>query len=354
MNHRKTAFVCTLTLMTFTVGAAAQGRGGSTPPASGSGLGSPSSARPSMDTSSLSATVGIGQQGLYGRVMPAPSTRLEVDLYRDGQRIDYTMTDSEGNFQFQVSFNERRYEIRIPLGPESEYREDVDFLPGAAALIHINNQAKIRARPAANASGGTTVSLLTLAAPKKAVEELEKARAAARDSKFDEAMPHVDKAIELYPKFAEAYNDRGLIERRQNRLEDAEKSFRKAMELDPHWISPYTTLATILMNKSACPETLKVTTEVLKLDPSLGPMHYFSAVCYDSAGNLVEAEKEGLAAEKTDRTHNPHIQMVLGRIYEEAGKTADAVARYKKFIEMTPGTPDAVQLTAHVAQLEKK
>jgi tetratricopeptide (TPR) repeat protein len=268
---------------------------------------------------------------------------------------------------------ERPYEIRVPLDGGKEFRDRGDFktvgsISGGgraigSVLFHIDDPKRIflvsatsTGKPAAppSATGGSLASSLTAAAPKPAVAELEKGREQARAAKWDDAMPHVLKAIELYPKFAEAYNDKGMIERRQNHQDDAEKSFRKAIELDPQWMLPYTKLVPLLMDKSNYTEALQFAGAVLKLDPGMGSMHYFSAVAWDGLHKLDDAEKEGLAAEKTDPTHNPYIQLTLGRIYEEMGKTADAVVHYKKFVEQSPGSPDAKQITEHVALLEKK
>jgi tetratricopeptide (TPR) repeat protein len=54
-----------------------------------------------------------------------------------------------------------------------------------------------------------------------------------QEGKFDAAMLELRKALEGYPRYADAYAEMGLLELKQKNYQEAEKALRKALEIDP-------------------------------------------------------------------------------------------------------------------------
>ena len=52
----------------------------------------------------------------------------------------------------------------------------------------------------------------------------------------DLAIPVLDKAIELSPQYASAYNNRGLAYQAKGELDLAQRDFNKAAEIDPRYV----------------------------------------------------------------------------------------------------------------------
>jgi tetratricopeptide (TPR) repeat protein len=304
---------------------------------------------------------GTSSTGIIGRLVPSPGSRATIDLYQNGARIDTAFADTDGTFRFPRASSGGRYEIRIPLGPDTEFREEIQFQAGHPTMVQINNSSHIVSTTTGKVASSGIVSLANLAAPKKAVAEMDKGRELGDKKKYDEALQHLRKAVEIYPKYPEAFNEMGLIERRQTgdkqvgdkeaHDQQAEEMFRKAIDADPKWTAPYLNLAQLQLNKTNYAELLKTTEKVLQLDPSLAPAHFYGAVGYYATGKLDLAEKEALAAE-ISVAQIPQVHLILGNIYEARGNSPEAVMRYKLFLKMNPTAGNAAKLTAHIAELE--
>ncbi len=66
---------------------------------------------------------------------------------------------------------------------------------------------------------------------------------------LDAAMNLYQKAIELDPAYAVAYNDLGVIYEAKGFIDRAEESYLKAAKIDPAYLSAYTNLALLYQNK---------------------------------------------------------------------------------------------------------
>ena len=54
-----------------------------------------------------------------------------------------------------------------------------------------------------------------------------------RKNQLDKALQHLEKAVEAYPEYSEAYKDMGVIHLKMGKRAEAEKTFSRAVEADP-------------------------------------------------------------------------------------------------------------------------
>ena len=66
---------------------------------------------------------------------------------------------------------------------------------------------------------------------------------------LDEAMAYYQKAIELDPAYAVAYNDLGIVYESKGFIDRAEESYLKAVKIDTNYLSAYSNLALLYENK---------------------------------------------------------------------------------------------------------
>jgi len=300
----------------------------------------------------MSAPFG-NNQGLVGRLVPSPVTRLEVELYQDGVRVDTTFTSNDGTFRFPRQGNDRRYEIRVILGGGQEVRQEVDFQRGFPTVVQLNQMRAVKSRNDQEQPAAGTVSMANLMAPKKAQQEFDKGSELADKKKFDEALAHFRRAVEVYAKYPAAYNEMGMVERAQDHPKEAEEQFQRAIDADPRWTLPYVNLAQSQLSHNDFAGMMKTNEKALAVDPTLALPNFFNAVGYFSMGRLEEAEKSALTAERTDQGHTPQIQLLLARVYEARGNAPDALVRYKEFLKENPGAANAPQVSARVAEMER-
>ena len=295
-------------------------------------------------------------RGIQGKIVPSPSTRLRVDLYIDSIRLDTTYTDMDGTFKFERQQPGRRYEIHVDIGPGVEYVEEVDFSFNYPVMIHIRNQGirKTGLGPESGHGGGTMISLASLSVPKNAAKEFEKGHKAREKKNFDEALEHLKKATEVYPKYAEAFNEIGLVYRNMNNAEEAQKAYEQAIVADPAWLGAYLNLAQLQLASNQPQQLLDTSSKVLKLNPTLGPAHFFQSVANFSLGRYDEAEKSALEADRQDHGQVPQIHLVLARIYMGKGSNAEAAKQLKTFLKEHPKAPNADKIRAELEQLQAK
>jgi hypothetical protein len=84
-------------------------------------------------------------------------------------------------------------------------------------------------------SAGAAVSSTTATAPKDAMKAFEKARSELLDGKPDRAQKDLEKAVQVYPQFAEAWYQLGRI-LEVSKKEEAGNSFSRAVAADPKFI----------------------------------------------------------------------------------------------------------------------
>jgi Flp pilus assembly protein TadD len=291
-----------------------------------------------------------------GSLAPVPTRRLTVRLYKAGQQVASTVADHDGSFHFDVAPNESRYELRIDINPETEFRAAVSFKSGFPTLVRIDapqNLYRIGTVPAPVT--GSTVSVVNLMAPKKAVQEFETGREREEKGKYEDALAHLQKALQIYSVYPAAYNEMGIIQRRLAQRAQAEQMFHKAIEIDPKWMAPYVNLAQLQMGSDDFPEMFKTTGKALELDANQPALHFFQAVGFFNTHDLDAAEKEALLAEQNESDGSiPEVQMLLGNVYEARGRKAEALVRYRLYLKQAQQSSSAPKVSAHVAALERE
>jgi tetratricopeptide (TPR) repeat protein len=216
---------------------------------------------------------------------------------------------------------------------------------------------------------GTTISATTMHAPKdakKAFEQSkkasEKARNALKKKKQEEANRELAKAekelqnaVGIYPKYAVAWFELGVIQQQSDRAEEARKSYEQALAADPKYINPYLQLALIAAGEKKWQEVADTTDRAVKLNPFDFPQAYF----YNSVANynlrkLDAAEKSAREAQKLDTQHRiPKVTHLLGIILAEKRDFTGAAEQMRSYLQFAPGAQDADTVRSQLAELEK-
>ena len=92
-----------------------------------------------------------------------------------------------------------------------------------------------------------TVSALDLQAPNKAVEEYNRGNSAMRAQHTDEAIKHMRRAVNAYPKFVSAYIGLGLAYLNQEDKPHAQSEFETAAKIDPKFPGSFLNLGLVAL-----------------------------------------------------------------------------------------------------------
>jgi tetratricopeptide (TPR) repeat protein len=201
---------------------------------------------------------------------------------------------------------------------------------------------------------GAVVSATTASAPKEAIKEFEKARSDFNNHHLDSAEHELEKAVHIYPQFAEAWYQLGKLQEVQ-KPQDAWDSYSKAIAADPQFSPPYEHLAAVAAQQKKWKEVVDATDHGLQLNPAGTPqLWYFSAVGNFNLGQKEVAEKNAKTSLAMDPSHvAPNTEQLLAVMLAARGDYQGALNHLRNCLTYTPPGPNADLMKQQVAQLGK-
>jgi Flp pilus assembly protein TadD len=232
------------------------------------------------------------------------------------------------------------------------YRSDVVSLAGRKTLDNPNVGTIILHRRA-NVEGFTT-SGTSLLAPKEARKSFEKAVKLAKSKKPAEAQKELESAVALYPKYAAAWYELGILHERENRTPQAAEAYAKSVEADARFIKPYLQMAGLYAREQKWKEVADTTGIAIKLNPYDFPGAYFyQSVAQVNLQDLEAAEKAAREGMKLDSQNRiPKLAHVLGVVLAQKQDFNGAAENMKLYLKLVPNAPDAEDVRKQLAQVE--
>jgi len=103
---------------------------------------------------------------------------------------------------------------------------------------------------------------------------------AQESGNYEEALKLYTKALQLDPRIAQIYNNRGLVHYFLKDFAKAESNFDKAIELDPKLCMAYNNKAIIYYERRLFEQAIKYFNMVIQLDPKLEQPYYNRGFAY--------------------------------------------------------------------------
>jgi len=215
---------------------------------------------------------------------------------------------------------------------------------------------------------GMTLSATPYKVPKDARRAYEKGLEAEKNGKLANARNYFEKAVEIYPKNANAWFQLGTVLQKEKQKDAARAAFTQAATIDIKFLPPYLSLALMAYDEENWAQVVNLTGHVLDLDPlnhvtgyilDLDASDYTAAYFYNSVANyklnkLEDAEKSGLKAEHTDlRTRFPQLHLLLAEIFARKNNYPAAISQIQTYLDLVPHAPNANQVRERLAKLEK-
>ncbi len=327
---------------------------------------------------------------LAGRVMlddgNPPGESVVIERVCNGVVRPEGYTDSKGKFSFELGRNNHMM-ADASVGSESDiFGSQRNSMPGFGGGRQINERDLMGCEIRANLPGyrsdiitlsgrrvmdnpevgtiilhrmanveGFTISATTAMAPKEAKKEYEKALNSIKKDKWKDAKPRLEKAVELYPKFASAWFELGRSNEALQDLEGAKKAYSEALNADTKFVKPYMSLAGILVREQKWQEVADTTDRLVRLNPYDYPGAYF----YNSVANLNlhqldVAEKSAREALKIDKDHRiPKANHVLGIILANKQDYSAAAEYMRTYLQLVPNGNDKEFVQKQLAEIDK-
>ena len=231
--------------------------------------------------------------------------------------------------------------VRLGLGTVAGHTEDV-------GVIVLRRRSQVK---------GTTVSLKTLAAPKKARKAYESAKKELSKDKIDylKAIKDLEDAVASYPEFSAAWDLLGLSRLALKDVSGAREAFEHAVASESKYIAPYLSLAMLELRARRWQEALQWSKRALELNRHLSKAHYFHGLANFYSGQMKVAEESFREVQKSEgAAHHPLTSYLLGTILAQKGSFRSAAAEFRYYLQAQPGSPIAANVRKQLAEWEEQ
>ena len=202
---------------------------------------------------------------------------------------------------------------------------------------------------------GMTVSATAYAAPKDARKAYEKSLEAEKNGKLADAREYFEKAVEIYPRHANAWFQLGTVLQKENQNDAARTAYTQATTADSRFLPPYLSLASMAGEAENWTEVLSLTGHILDSDPlNYADAYFYNAVANYRLKKIEDAEKSGLKAERLDlRNRFPQLHLLLAEIFAQKNNYATAISEMQTYLRLAPNAKNADQVRERVSKFEK-
>lgn len=198
----------------------------------------------------------------------------------------------------------------------------------------------------------SSVRVADLQIPKRAFEKFEKANQEMQKQHWKPAIDLLQKAIEIYPQYAVAYNSLGVSYARTGEREKERGAFQKALSIDDRYGAAYVNLARIDIAANNLADAELRLEKAVTLDPS----NMIALVLLAHAEFMDHRVDEAIAHCKQvhDEAKTPHssAHWIAAFAFEQKNQLADAEAEFQTFVNENPNgerSNDARKEIANIA-----
>lgn len=308
------------------------------------------------------------------QVYPTPSGDFSMQL----GTMTQTVVDATGDAGPQFGMSNKNSPMGIPRRDLSNcevrasgagFRSNTVTLVGLTPTSGSIDVGNITVERAVKVQGAT-LSATPYKAPPDALKAYEKGMAAAKKGKSEDAAKYFEQAVKIYPKYAIAWFQLGLVYENEKQNEEARKAFLEATASDTRFLPPYLSLASMACEEADWPEVLRLSDHILELDPlnrtnvtgyilDLDPYntteaYFYNALAHFQLHQIDQAEKSALKAEHVDlRTRFPQLHLLLVEIFTQKNNYPGALSELQTYLELVPSAKDSEPIREKMAKLEK-
>jgi Flp pilus assembly protein TadD len=201
-------------------------------------------------------------------------------------------------------------------------------------------------------SSSPFAALADLRVPTSARKQYEKAKQSAAKKDWAKAMEKLNSAIAIYPNYAAAYGELGVVYSHLDEAGRAKDSLLKAISIDDHFAPAYINLGKMSINAGDFPAAESALTKASALAPTETEVLVFLAYAEFKNRHFDEAV---LTSQKVhSRPDSPHAfaHWVAARALEEQHHTNEACAELRLFLNEEPTGPRAEAARKELAGLQ--
>ena len=264
-----------------------------------------------------------------------------------------TQTDIEGKFNFD-GLPLSTYHLSIEGQGFVPYSSYIDISMSKMAYemitLRLNKDPDAKAVPPEGPKGSLNARIAQIPPTARKEFDLGKQRMQAND--IPGSLLHFQKAIDLYPNYAEAYQLLGVVNMEIGKFPDAEMQLAKATELEPNLATAYFALGICRNQMAKYPEAETALARGLELDPTSPDGHYHIAEAYWNLGRFDDSEPHARKALALKPDLAP-AHVLLGNSMLRKRDAPAALKEFQEYLRLAPQGEFAPATKAVVERLEK-
>jgi Tfp pilus assembly protein PilF len=279
---------------------------------------------------------------------------LEVSLMAPhGGIVQEAFTDDMGSAQFR-GIPPGRYRLRIT-GLTIETAELATFEINNLETVHyeyVHVVPKDDGNKTATGPGGGMISAADLNIPDKARKEFDRGIDSMQKSDMPAALEHFEKATAIYPQYALAYNNIGVVHIKAGETVQARQAFETAVSVNPKLSVGYLNLARLSMGENKYPDADKLIGKALTVEPNRAEALALEAQTQMMMGNMDEAYAYAKKCHaQSEHKNYSAVHLIAARVLEEKQQPEQALAEYQQFLKESPESPTAPKVRDAIARL---
>lgn len=276
---------------------------------------------------------------------------MQVVLENDaGKQVSDTVTNHQGVAVFQ-SVRPGSYRLRVEgAGIIAARTETITLTPGESK--HVEYVRVSSKTP--DATSDRSVSVTDMKIPEAARKEMDKGVEAIDKGDLALASEHLEKAIEIYPEYARAWNNLGVVKMKSGDKQAAKAAWEHAVATDDKLPVAYLNLARIAISEKRPPDAEELIRKALIIEPDDPWALLLMSTANAMHGNWADA----LANARRVRTESDpkkfaEAHRIAGEALTELGQPEDALVEYEAYLRDYPDSPQADHIHQQIATAQK-
>ena len=195
-----------------------------------------------------------------------------------------------------------------------------------------------RANEVERANGATAnplVSAVDLGVPIRAQKEFDKANGLMAKQNFSKAMESLNRAITIYPSYANAYNNLGVIYAREGDHVHEREALQKAISINDHFAPAYVNLGRLDISTNDFPGAEAALNKAAAYDPTDAMTLVLLTYAEFMNHHLDETIATSRKAHTLQGAH-AFVHQVAARAYEQKRDGASAIGELQQFLQEEP------------------
>jgi len=284
------------------------------------------------------------------------NSRFRVQLLSSvGLPVGDTFADSGGQARFTVPPGTYRAHVS---GMDIEDTESEQFtVDGMQAssmqMVFVKKADAAKGKPEAAGGPGGMISAVALNIPEKAHSEFKKALEEANKKKYDNAVKHLNKATEIYPRYAQAFDLWGVITAQTSPF-DAKKYFQQAIAADDKYPKAYVHLAKAEITAKDYNKANALLTKSSQLEPRSAECLFLLAYSNLELGRFDDAIATARRVHELDHNDYVLVHFIAGEAYARKGARDQAIEQYSQYLKEAPMGPQAEKAKDIIRMLQAK